>query len=174
MNSTNNEPRPSLQDTGSAILLRLWLSVRAIQTGIEKYAGSDVGRQPIKVDGNVYSSDLTAVTSSNKAYALDNYHGIPSSLQSAFAKEPLMADWMLKIYDAILGPSLIILGMLILLGVASRISLIALGLLYISLTWGLVLLKQDAGIAWLGIHIILVVMALQKTQHDPFRLLKKW
>jgi thiosulfate dehydrogenase [quinone] large subunit len=48
------------------------------------------------------------------------------------------------------------------------------GLVYTSLTFGLILIKQDAGIAWLGVHIIMVVMALALAKYNKFAILKKW
>jgi len=155
------------------LLLRLWLGVRAIQTGIEKYAGKLMSGQPIEIDGEAYNADLTEVAST-KGYALDNYHGVPESMRDTFAGEPLMMGWALKIYDAVLGPALIILGLTILLGIASRVSLFLLGLLYISLTWGLILIKQDSGVAWLGIHVIMIAMALNWANHNRLCILKKW
>jgi thiosulfate dehydrogenase [quinone] large subunit len=91
-----------------------------------------------------------------------------------FKAEPLMNGAMLGLYDKVLGPSLIVLGITILLGIASRASLFALGLLYISLTWGLILIKQDEGVAWLGVHMIMIVMALALAGHNRFTILKKW
>ena len=81
---------------------------------------------------------------------------------------------MLNIYNLVLGPALLVLGFTILLGIASRTSLFLLGLLYISLTWGLILIKQDDGISWLGIHMILIVMALMLAKYNRLCLLKKW
>ena len=37
--------------TYGALLLRLWLAVRAIQTGVEKFAGSKAADQIVTVDG---------------------------------------------------------------------------------------------------------------------------
>lgn len=144
-----------------------------MQTGIEKYAGSKMSDQPIEVDGEVYDTNLTAAVSS-KGYALDNYHGVPEALKSKFAEEPLMMGWALNIYDIVLGPALIVLGIAILLGLASRVSLLLLGLVYISLTWGLILIKQDAGVAWLGVHMIMIVMALHLADNNRLSILKKW
>ncbi len=173
MSTDSNKANNTLGLTFAALLLRLWLGVRAIQTGIEKFAGINMSEEPIKVDGEVYDANLTEAASS-KGYALDNYHGIPESMEATFAQEPLMMGWALKIYGGILGPALIILGLTILLGVASRVSLFLLGLIYISLTWGLILIKQDAGIAWLGVHMVLIAMALNWANHNRFCLLKKW
>ena len=48
------------------------------------------------------------------------------------------------------------------------------GLVYIALTAGLILIKQDDGISWLGIHVALIALALMLAKHNKFALLKKW
>jgi len=173
MSTDSNDTQSALGLVFATLLLRLWLGFRALQTGIEKFAGKVMSGQPVEIDGAAYDADLTEVASS-KGYALDNYHGIPESMRDTFAGEPLMMGWALKIYDFVLGPALIILGLTILLGIASRVSLFLLGLIYISLTWGLILIKQDSGIAWLGIHVIIVAMALNWANHNRLCILKKW
>ena len=159
--------------TFGALLLRLWLGVRALQTGIEKFAGSKAADQVVNVDGAPNEYGLTAA-GSVKNYALDNYHGVPEALMSKFQAEPLMLKFALPLYDKILGPVLLILGITLLLGIANRISLFLLGLLYISLTWGLILIKQDEGVSWLGVHMILIVMALALAEHNRLTIFKKW
>jgi thiosulfate dehydrogenase [quinone] large subunit len=99
---------------------------------------------------------------------------VPVPLYDKFASEPLVPTWGLNLYDTILGPVLILLGLGILFGIAQRISLFVMGLVYTSLTFGLILIKQDAGIAWLGVHIIMVVMALALAKYNKFAILKKW
>jgi thiosulfate dehydrogenase [quinone] large subunit len=155
-------------------LLRLWLAMRAIQTGVEKYAAvKQLPSAPVKVDGVANEEGLSAVGSA-KMYALENYHGVPSALMKKFESEPLMLKWALPLYDMLLGPALIVLGITILLGICYRTSLFFLGLLYISLTWGLILIKQDDGVSWLAAHMILVVMALALAQYNRLAILKKW
>ena len=165
-----------------ALLLRLWLAVRAIQTGIEKYAGSISSDQVVKVDGAPNVQGLTS-SESLKEYALSHYHGVPAALLKKFEAEPLMRSYSvmgheikpLDLYGAVLGPALVVLGVTLLLGIATRTSLFLQGLLYISLTWGLILIKQDDGVAWLGIHMILIVMALMLAKYNRCSLLfKKW
>jgi len=156
-----------------ALLLRGWLGVRAIQTGIEKYSGMQMTDQTVLLNGTPNEQGLTA-SASSKAYALVNYHGVPKGLYDKFVGEPLMPKFMLPIYDKVLGPALLVLGLTILLGIASRTSLFFLGLLYISLTWGLILIKQDDGVSWLGVHMILIVMALMLAEYNRFTIIKKW
>jgi thiosulfate dehydrogenase [quinone] large subunit len=156
-----------------SMLLRLWLGVRALQTGVEKYAGTKASEQVVNVDGAPNEYGLTAVDSI-KTYALENYHGVPAALMKRFEAEPLMLKFALPLYDKLLGPALLVLGVTILLGFAYRSSLFVLGLLYISLTWGLILIKQDDGVSWLGVHMILIVMALALAKYNRLGILKKW
>jgi thiosulfate dehydrogenase [quinone] large subunit len=155
------------------LTLRIWLGFRAIQTGIEKFAGSKANSSVVDIDGVPNSYGLTK-DGADKFYSFSEYHGVPVPLYDKFASEPLIPTWGLNLYDCILGPALIILGFTVLLGIAQRISLFAMGLLYTSLTFGLILIKQDAGIAWLGVHIIMVVMALALAKHNRFAVMKKW
>jgi thiosulfate dehydrogenase (quinone) large subunit len=157
-----------------SLLLRVWLGVRAFQTGIEKFSKNvQVEGAAALVEGEANTEGLTNVTTT-KAYAMDAYHGVPKALMSKFEAEPLMPAFGLPLYDKLLGPALLVLGLTILLGIAYRSSLFLLGLLYISLTWGLILIKQDDGVSWLGIHMILIVMALALAPHNRLAILKKW
>jgi thiosulfate dehydrogenase [quinone] large subunit len=150
-----------------SLLLRLWLGVRALQTGIEKYAGYKSSDAVVNIDGKANDYGLTAADS-EKFYALKNYHGVPQALMGKFEKEPLMPAFGLPLYDKLLGIALLGLGLTILLGIAYRSSLFLLGLLYISLTWGLILIKEDGGVAGLGTHMILLVCALAAWQVSVF------
>ena len=159
-----------------ALLCRLWLAVRALQSGIEKFAKVTSTDQTVPMDGAPNEYGLTAATQV-KEYAMSAYHGVPESLYTQFQGEPLMMGFALKIYDKVLGPALLVLGLAILLGIGYRCSLLLLGLLYISLTWGLILLGgqyESAGVAYLGIHLVLIVMALVLARHDRLKILNKW
>lgn len=155
-------------------LLRFWLALRAIQTAIEKYAGYRVEKRPIldefgnpDVSGAVYEAKI-------KFYSLANYHGLPASMARQFQDEPLMPAWMLKAYGAALGPALLVLGVTLLLGIGTRVSLFLMGLIYLSLTWGLILVGQDGGVAWMGTHLLLVVAALVLAKHNRLAVVKSW
>jgi thiosulfate dehydrogenase [quinone] large subunit len=157
----------------ASLLARLWLGMRALQTGVEKYAGTRAADQLVNVDGAPNEYGLTAA-GYTKTYSLENYHGVPKALMAKFQDEPLMLKFALPLYDKALGPALLLLGAAILLGLAYRTSLFLLGLLYISLTWGLILIKQDDGVSWLGVHMILITAALALAGHNRLSILKKW
>lgn len=169
----NDNQDKDLGLTLGMLTLRIWLAIRAIQTGIEKFAGTGTASKAITIDGAPNDYGLTEAAS-YKVYALSNYQGVPGPLYDKFASEPLIPGWGLDLYNIILGPALLILGFALLLGLATRFTLFAMGLLYTSLTFGLILIKQDAGIAWLGIHIIMIVAALALAKHNRFAVLKKW
>jgi thiosulfate dehydrogenase [quinone] large subunit len=165
--------KSDLGHTLAMLILRLWLAVRALQTGIEKFAGTGTSSKDVVIDGAPNAYGLSEATTT-KAYALSNYQGVPAPLYDKFAGEPLIPAWGLDLYNLILGPALLILGLTLLLGIATRFTLFAMGLLYTSLTFGLILIKQDAGVAWLGIHILIIVAALALANYNRFALLKKW
>jgi len=215
--------------TYGAWVLRIWLGVRAVQTGVEKYTGTQdkIVSKTVVTDGKPNPEGVTDNSNKQtvKVYGPGTYHGVPAGLMDKFKAEPLMHlgektekalkdtymkvggkfhkvkedptekdTWvrlsvanqatrdkfleqpiMLTIYDVVLGPLLLLLGVTTLLGIASRTSLFLQGLLYISLTWGLILIKQDDGVSWLGVHMILIALALMLAKHNRFTLLfKKW
>ncbi len=155
------------------LTLRLWLAVRAIFTGLEKFSGSATSDAAVEIDGAVNAYGLTEA-STQKVYGWSQNHGIPDALYGKLADQPLLPEFALKFFDVALGPAFIVLGLTLLLGIATRLSLFAMGLLYVGLTVGLILLKQDAGIAWLGIHILLVAFALFHANHNRFELIRKF
>lgn len=157
------------------LLLRGWLGVRALLTGIEKFGAYKTIQKPL-LDPATGQPDASGalVELKVKYYALANYSGIPAGLKGKFANEALLPQFALTAFDKMLGPALIATGLMLLLGLGTRISLFVQGVIYIALTVGLILIKQDDGISWLGIHIALVALALMLAKHNQLALLKKW
>jgi thiosulfate dehydrogenase [quinone] large subunit len=77
-------------------------------------------------------------------------------------------------FDKMLGPAFILTGVMLLIGLGTRLSLIGQALLFIALSVGLVLIDQPDGVAYLGIHIGLVAGAFVLAEHNRFAVLKKW
>jgi thiosulfate dehydrogenase (quinone) large subunit len=156
------------------LLLRAWLGVRALLTGIEKFGAYKTIQQPF-IDPATGEADPNAVVEIKvKFYALANYNGVPASLQSKFANESLLPHFALTGFNYFLGPALILTGIMLLLGLGTRISLFVQGLIYTALTVGLILIGQNDGISWLGIHVALVAFALILAKNNKLALLKKW
>ena len=58
-----------------------------------------------------------------KTYALANYAGIPASMRDKFAHEPLFPKFLLVAFDRMLGPAFILTGIMLLIGLGTRLSL---------------------------------------------------
>lgn len=155
--------------------LRLWLGVRALFVGIQKYAVYKAVAMPL-IDPTTGQPDASGVmTNVNvKSYALSNYAGIPLAFRDKFAQEPLFPKFALTVFDHILGPAFILTGIMLVIGLGTRVSLLVQGLLFVALTVGLVLIDQNDGVAWLGIHIGLVAAAFLLARHNRFVVLKRW
>lgn len=157
------------------LVLRGWLGVRAVVAGIEKYSTTVKVQKPL-IDSVTGMEDPSGamVEMAQKSYGFGNYHAIPQVLHEKFAAEPLLPAAMTTPFYTVLGPALILLGLMLLAGIGTRISLFAQGLLYIMLSVGLMLINQNDGVAWLGIHAGLVAMALTLVDNNRLALLKKW
>ncbi len=62
---------------------------------------------------------------------------------------------------------------MLLLGFCTRLSLVLMAVLYILLTIGLLLIRQEDGVAWLGIHVGLIAFALTLARHNRFALTRR-
>ncbi|MCC6356196.1 MAG: hypothetical protein IT577_20105 [Verrucomicrobiae bacterium] len=160
-------------ETLAFLVLRVWLAMRAFVTGLEKWAGEAVMKVQ-KLDEFGLPSAEGAVDTKVKVYGLAHYHGIPEALANSFQNQPLLPPFLMKPYDIVLGPALIVLGIMLLLGIGTRISLFLQGMLYCSLTFGLILIKQDGGVAWLAAHMILIAYALTLAKHNKLAVMAKY
>lgn len=155
--------------------LRLWLGVRALFVGIQKYAAYKAVAMPL-IDPSTGQPDASGVmiNVSVKSYAWANYAGIPASMRDKFAHDPMFPKFALALFDKMLGPVFILTGIMLIIGLGTRVSLAVQGLLFIALTIGLVLIDSNDGVAYLGIHIALVAAAFILAQHNRLVVLKKW
>jgi thiosulfate dehydrogenase (quinone) large subunit len=171
----NPERNANWDFTFAFLVLRVWLGVRALFVGIEKFAAYRPVAMPL-IDPATGQPDASGVmiNVNVKSYALANYAGIPAALKDKFSHDPLFPKFALVAFDRMLGPAFILTGVMLLIGLGTRLSLLIQALLFIALTVGLVLIDQADGVAYLGIHIGLVAGALLLAQYNRFAVLKKW
>ena len=157
------------------LLLRGWLGMRALVTGLEKFGAYKTVQQQL-LDPATGQPDASGalVELKVKYYAMANYSGIPAGLKGKFANEALLPHFALTAFNALLGPALLATGLMLLLGLGTRLSLVLQGVIYILLTVGLILIHQDDGSSWLGVHLALITLALMLAKHNKLALLKKW
>ena len=150
--------------------LRLWLGLRVLFAGIEKFSGKITVQQSL-LDANGTPDPSGAVVAvSKKVYGFAHYQSIPENLRDKFAQEPLLPGFLTAPFYAVLGYLLIVLGLALLLGVRTRETLLGIGLVFTLLTIGLILIGQDQGVAWLGIQTLLVVAALVLSPYNRWSL----
>lgn len=166
-------PDPQFRDKSLGfLLLRLWLGVRALGTGIEKYTAKVKVEVPVLDDMGMETGAVVQTTV--KEYGFDYYHALPQVFADRFTQEPLMPAFLLSPFTKVLGVLLIVLGITTLLGIAVRASLFIQGLLYIGMTFGFILLAVDEGIAQLGLHTLMCAIALAWVKYNSFTLTTKF
>jgi thiosulfate dehydrogenase [quinone] large subunit len=153
--------------------LRLWLGVRALVTGLEKFAGTITVQEPMLDAAGQPDPSGAMLDVQRKVYGWGQYHAMPDTLQAKLAAEPLMPESLMKLFCACLGPALVLVGLALLIGLASRCSLMLMGVIYLALTVGLILIGQDQGVAFLGIHLGLIALALTLVDHDRFAITRR-
>ena len=149
----SEDSTPSTQSSNSAdaawafLGLRLFLALRWFFAGMEKFGSP----------GN---------------YSFENYYNKMNGMAGGIAENSLIPGFAAKLFALPMGYIMLILSVTILLGVKLRISLIVSLLLYVGLSVGLMATNEQHGIAWLGIHVIMSVMALKMVNNAKWVVLK--
>lgn len=132
-----------LEYTGAFLLLRLFLGLRTLLAGVEKYEA-------------------------NKSYSFSIYYENMNRMAAGISNNSFIPLWAAKFYATSLGYLLILLGLAVLLGIKSRISLFVTGLVYVSLGFGLMAVQEGEGVAWIGMQVLMFAAAMMLVRHDRF------
>ena len=138
-----NDESSTLEQQLAVGLLRLFLGLRTLLAGIEKFEAG--GR-----------------------YSFGQYYQNMARMAEGITGASFLPLWATKAFALSLGYLLILLGGALLLGMKPRIVLFALGLVYTALAFGLMVVQEAEGVAWLGIHVGLVAAALVLVRHSRF------
>jgi len=146
MSETPPSPTASrCEYTAAFLLLRLFLGLRTLLAGIEKFE-------------------------SKGTYSFANYYENMGKMASGITGASFLPLWATKNFAHAIGYILIALGVALLLGLKSRATLVLTGLTYVGLSFGLMAVQESEGVAWLAIHVIMIVGALVLVRHDRFAL----
>lgn len=147
-NSTSStQSANSCNETWAFLALRLFLAFRWLFAGLDKFGSP----------GN---------------YSFGNYYGKMNGMAGGIAAGSIIPGWAAKLFTLPMGYIMLILSITLLLGIKLRISLIVSLLLYVGLSIGMMAIDEQHGIAWLGIHVIICVMALKTITNAKWVLLK--
>jgi thiosulfate dehydrogenase [quinone] large subunit len=131
--------------TAAFLLLRLFLGLRALQAGIDKFEAKGT-------------------------YSAANYSENMGRMASGITGASYLPLWMTRGFALTLGYVLLVLGVALLLGLKTRVTLIVMGLVYVGLSFGLMAVQESEGVAWLAIHVGLVAGALVLVRYERFAL----
>ena len=126
----------------AALILRLWVGMRLFFAGLAKFEGAEGG------------------------YALGNLKGNMDKIAQGMIADTPIPHFMVKGFTFVLPWALLVIGALILVGFARKISLFAGGLLLLGLGFGLMLLPDDIEAVRIGVSVIVTAFALFLSQHD--------
>jgi thiosulfate dehydrogenase [quinone] large subunit len=142
----DTSPAPRNCDyTAAFLILRLFLGLRALFAGLEKFESG--GR-----------------------YTFEAYYQNMTRMATGITGASFLPLWATKPFALSLGYILLALGVTLLLGLKTRCSLILMGLVYVGLSFGLMVVQETEGVAWLAIHVALVAGALVLVRHNRFAL----
>ena len=143
--SDSSSPATRCEYTYAFLVLRLFLAIRALLAGLEKFE-------------------------SKGTYSLANYATNMERMATGITGASFLPLWATKLFALSIGYVLVVLGVAILLGLKTRFSLFLMGLTYVALSFGLMAVQESDGVAWLGMHVALVAGALVLVQHNRLAL----
>jgi thiosulfate dehydrogenase [quinone] large subunit len=138
-------PARSLEATAAFCLLRLFLGLRALLAGLEKF----------ELGGT---------------WSFANYYTTMPKMAAGITANSFLPLWATRIFALSLGYLLIVIGIALLLGLKTRIALVANGLLYVGLGFGLMAVQSNDGVAWIGVYVGMTVGALLLVRYNRFAL----
>ena len=167
----NTVPAPpcscSRARTLAFLILRFWIGCAALASGLAKFSHTE------KVfEENPETGEMSATLVRN--YALEFYNGVPTREFERLLGDALFPEWILHAFYYALGPALIACGLALLIGVATRISLFVLGLIFAALGFGLSLIDTTGSAGTLGIYVIAIAGALLLADNNRFCLSRKF
>ena len=142
---TENSSASRSEYTAAFLLLRLFLGLRTLLAGIEKF----------ELKGT---------------YSFANYYENMGKMASGITGASFLPLWMTKNFAHAIGYLLILCGAALLLGLKTRLALVFTGLVYVGLAFGLMAVQDQQGTAWLAIYVGLIAGALVLVRHNRFAL----
>lgn len=136
---------PRGEFTAAFLLLRLFLGLRTLIAGLEKFEA-------------------------NKSFSFSNYTENMTRMATGISNFSIIPLWAAKMFALSLGFLLTFLGAAILLGLKTRAALFLAGLIYVGLGFGLMAVQEGEGVAWIGMQVLMFAGALVLVRYNRFAL----
>jgi thiosulfate dehydrogenase [quinone] large subunit len=131
----------------ACFFLRMWIGMRLLFAGLTKWKGKNE------------ETGLSEFSPSHGTKVMENITGVMK------ANTPI-PEKMLDYYATVLPWALVITGVWVIIGLFTRISLIAAGAVILSLSFGLMLLPDDVDAVRRGVELIVIALALVTVKHN--------
>lgn len=141
--TASEKPSCDCAMTGAYLLLRLWLGFRLLGSGLEKF----------KVRGET-------------DYGMDAYKSFIANTGALISDNTIMPTFAVNAFMWPLGFVMIATGAMILVGFLNRLALFIGGLVFVSLSIGMILLPDESQVASLGLYVAMFVAALALVKHN--------
>jgi hypothetical protein len=176
--SDNSVCCPALNLTLAFLLLRLFMGMRLVLSGLEKM-GYLVGKGTttfketltLKALGDALSQKAwfgEGGLAANEGFG----DGRMWNVGKAMLDNSLLPEWMIKPFLICLPYAMLLSGLMILLGLLNRAAWWLAGLIWFSLAFGQMLLPDEQTIQWLGLYVFVCALALSIVEHNRIRITK--
>ena len=155
--------QPWSGETMAYLMLRIWIGLRLVMSGLEKFR---ISNSWIDEQGGAKYVRL------NEFWHWDHLEKKAAMIVGGIPKYGGLSQKLAEFYALALGPLMIGVGLALLIGFFNRLSLFAAGMIFISLSVGLMMIGADDGIYKLGVHVALVALAFHFVAHNRLALTK--
>ncbi|MDZ4288343.1 MAG: hypothetical protein U0984_10310 [Prosthecobacter sp.] len=146
---SRNYFRPRLDLAFANLILRLWVALRLVMAGVDKFRMGDGAAATFNSGNYETKTGLIAKLMSENSF-------LPS----------IMSPGMINSYAHSIGYVLLVVGVWVIVGLFSEFALLAAGLTFVSLGFGLAALPDDMELtANIGIAIAITALALKTNRH---------
>lgn len=136
------------------LITRLWVAMRLFMAGLDKFRGGDGAEATFNMANYETKTGVIAKLMSDNSF-------LPAILPAS----------AINLYAGSIGYILVIVGIWVALGLLGEFSLVAAGLAFLSLGFGLAALPDDLEVTYnIGIGIMITFMALMTQKHAWFSL----
>ena len=146
------------------LVLRIFIGLRLVMSGLEKF----------KIDNTIIAQrgGLGRVQW-DELYRFEHLQAKASKIIGTVPKFGGIHEDLATYYVMALAPMMIGVGLALLIGFLNRLSLFAAGLIWISLSFGLMSIGEEEYVYRIGVYIALVALAFHYVKHNRL-CLTKW
>lgn len=167
----NTFTKPAITDaTWGFLVLRLWIGLRMFFAGAQKFYAKPDGATEFSFNWSHYKLTAEKISASISDYAFFPLNP-KTFLEKVFHMQNVSPALNFEPgigFAYALPWLLLVFGVFLIFGILPRVSLVVAGVVFTMLSIGLMALGDNDGIAYLGIHVGLVSMAILLVRHARF------